>query len=349
MAEPSSSSSSSNMASPGIHPVKVLYKGTMISLGTELRNYIIQMGMFPLANTDAVAGQATVYAQKPDWLDKNSWSQDIGAIFTLLDRLKNDIDYATLSVEIDDSMDATDYRQDKVTYAEYGALLKLKILWDDKFIEFLEKWEYGVTYLHRYKLFPTNEPACGFVVDVAINKLRWVLQNLQNDAKTGKEFLAQESTEKKETEKKETEKKETEKKETEKKETEKKEDQASQVRKPFFRDLLKDIKVQCPGCIGSLLTPLPDVIGRCNKCKLQGYCSVEHQGQDWARHKDRCKAACKIRPGCGNHHNDMLITCRECGCRSTEMSRCGKCEKVSYCSKEAQKSDWKRHRKECCK
>lgn len=40
--------------------------------------------------------------------------------------------------------------------------------------------------------------------------------------------------------------------------------------------------------------------------------------------------------------------CHTCG-KNTKCKKCGKCKEVSYCSKECQKKDWKRHKNECCK
>lgn len=41
--------------------------------------------------------------------------------------------------------------------------------------------------------------------------------------------------------------------------------------------------------------------------------------------------------------------CHKPGCKNISCAKCGKCERVRYCSRECQKKDWKRHKKVCGK
>mmetsp|Transcript_7292 Transcript_7292/g.13828 ORF Transcript_7292/g.13828 Transcript_7292/m.13828 type:complete len:99 (+) Transcript_7292:2-298(+) len=43
----------------------------------------------------------------------------------------------------------------------------------------------------------------------------------------------------------------------------------------------------------------------------------------------------------------LTSECEYCGCSSKRLKLCSKCEKVRYCSRECQVSDYKKHKKEC--
>jgi ankyrin repeat protein len=45
--------------------------------------------------------------------------------------------------------------------------------------------------------------------------------------------------------------------------------------------------------------------------------------------------------------NKMTSECAFCGCSTKRLSKCGKCEKVRYCSRDCQVKDHKNHKKEC--
>ena len=47
--------------------------------------------------------------------------------------------------------------------------------------------------------------------------------------------------------------------------------------------------------------------------------------------------------------SDQVTRCFHCGKQTESMKRCGACLITTYCSRECQKSDWKRHKKDCTK
>jgi len=343
--------------------VKTLFKGTMLALGTERVTWkrLVQMRVFPHGDT------------MPEWVAQIDWS-DSNCIFEVLNGLKNDIDYASMSLEIDGSRSTTGYKWKQVCYkqkpecdgeskskeskgseeccqvdkthpfAEFLKLSRLRILWDDDFIRNLEIWEYCVTFCAKHDLFPPREFS-GYIEDHNISSLRMYFRKDRFDQDEGlAEYFDRDAGMWCDTE-----------------------CSPSMVPKEdplYTRDMLERTVAWCSvcdtntqtalqlyeaaNCDGDVYVPMSTVaMGRCEDCKVIAYCSTACQAIDWPRHKVQCKMFCKLRPGCGN--DDCLVTCVDCGSRSTKMSRCGRCEKVSYCSKIAQITDWKRHRKECWK
>lgn len=80
----------------------------------------------------------------------------------------------------------------------------------------------------------------------------------------------------------------------------------------------------------------------CTKCKRYFYCSKVCQTKDWRRHK---REECEKRRGrygfCGK--------CSREGTSEQPLKACIRCDSFYYCSKDCQKDDWRRHKKECCK
>ncbi|GBC02154.1 hypothetical protein RclHR1_04480018 [Rhizophagus clarus] len=122
----------------------------------------------------------------------------------------------------------------------------------------------------------------------------------------------------------------------------------------------KDVKV-CKRC-GKAST-VEEGGGICSKCKLVFYCSRDCQKEDWKSHKKECKstlstlADVSIAEGNNEIKDNSEIetkknndTCSRCGKTSVvEVGGgiCSKCKLVFYCSRDCQKEDWKRHKKEC--
>lgn len=48
----------------------------------------------------------------------------------------------------------------------------------------------------------------------------------------------------------------------------------------------------------------------------------------------------------GDEERGRDLKCEICG-KSEDIKRCAKCKVVAYCSRECQKSDWKKHKKIC--
>ena len=80
---------------------------------------------------------------------------------------------------------------------------------------------------------------------------------------------------------------------------------------------------------------------RCSRCKDVSYCSKECQTSHWKEHKKDCKTKNESTSA------PVLKECGEDSCKKTSGRNCSRCKMVSYCSKECQKKDWKRHKKNC--
>jgi hypothetical protein len=114
--------------------------------------------------------------------------------------------------------------------------------------------------------------------------------------------------------------------------------------------------------------------GQCAKCKSVFYCSRDCQKEDWKRHKKECDIDPVITVKSTSTLADVSITeddneikdngeikgnetrknedaCKRCGKTGTIEAgggQCAKCKSVFYCSRDCQKEDWKRHKKEDC-
>ncbi|KAK7090338.1 uncharacterized protein [Littorina saxatilis] len=117
-----------------------------------------------------------------------------------------------------------------------------------------------------------------------------------------------------------------------------------------------------------------DTIRRCSACNAIRYCSRDCQKRHWSQHKADCR---KVRhrsqhedrseegasdptaaddrkateealaEGSDHDASSPLLTCKKCGRHAREMKRCGKCEEVTYCSRDCQRGDWTAHKVTC--
>ncbi|CAD7696965.1 unnamed protein product [Ostreobium quekettii] len=125
---------------------------------------------------------------------------------------------------------------------------------------------------------------------------------------------------------------------------------------------------------------------RCPKCDTAFYCSRKCERTDARRHRAECQAIADgegdeggsgeetgtptlggeaaRQPGVEEGHQSKAaaakgssgsgekstvskqLTCHHCGTAGAK-KKCGGCNKTFYCSRECQRQDWKRHRKEC--
>lgn len=118
---------------------------------------------------------------------------------------------------------------------------------------------------------------------------------------------------------------------------------------------------------------------RCSKCKTMGYCSKEHQREDWVLHKSLCKVIAKtnemialslyssytdftnyrlsLRMAWESIMNRKLKpwenfawmfprVCEVCYDKRN-LSDCDKCWCVAYCSEEHKQKHWEKHEKNC--
>jgi hypothetical protein len=81
---------------------------------------------------------------------------------------------------------------------------------------------------------------------------------------------------------------------------------------------------------------------KCSGCNSTAYCSTECQRADWGRHKQTCSFFEKI-----SEEFNSQIFCSACRVVSNNLSTCGNCKVIRYCSKKCQRSNWKMHKTFC--
>ena len=81
---------------------------------------------------------------------------------------------------------------------------------------------------------------------------------------------------------------------------------------------------------------------KCTGCDSTAYCSKECQKEDWKRHKQSCSFLQKN----SQELTNSKMFCSACK-SSDNLSKCGGCKVMHYCSKECQRSDWKIHKSFC--
>jgi len=99
-----------------------------------------------------------------------------------------------------------------------------------------------------------------------------------------------------------------------------------------------------------------------SECAICGeiYCSRECMRKSWKDHNVLSPAKVSEAFGARPAHDatsssashgapsDGLLVCRAENCEASNPNkRCSACTQVGYCSKKCQKSDWRRHKKEC--
>ena len=190
---------------------------------------------------------------------------------------------------------------------ETGKLARLKLLWDDKFMVSLNMWEFCILYCVR----------CG---------IRWEDTGLKYDDHFIGLFnflvgFVPVST---------------------------REPISTVSPRKVLHTLFDNIPIYCGRCADVRTTSAVTMelaIGRCSKCQLTAFCCQSHLEDAWFIHKPFCIEMRHIRPG--RHYDLAHVTCNCCGMRSKRMSKCGRCLKVAYCSKEHQIKDWKKHKAAC--
>jgi len=80
---------------------------------------------------------------------------------------------------------------------------------------------------------------------------------------------------------------------------------------------------------------------RCGRCKSVSYCSKECQTKHWKEHKIDCKPKNEV------SSTEEPKKCGEENCQKAGEMNCSRCKSASYCSKDCQKKDWKRHKNNC--
>ena len=67
--------------------------------------------------------------------------------------------------------------------------------------------------------------------------------------------------------------------------------------------------------------------------------------------KEESKLAEEFQKSCTvskrKYHESAVKLCTNPGCTEAEKFNCGRCERITYCSKQCQRLDWKRHKLTC--
>ena len=89
---------------------------------------------------------------------------------------------------------------------------------------------------------------------------------------------------------------------------------------------------------------------KCARCESESYCSKACQKQHWPEHKAACFTKEEREMQRKVAKETSVYCCSVCQVRRPNRSllkTCALCRRVSYCSTECQKADWKEHKKIC--
>lgn len=129
----------------------------------------------------------------------------------------------------------------------------------------------------------------------------------------------------------------------------------------------------CDFCGRTSDDPKRESYKKCSRCKTAIYCSGTCQQADWDRQKQLCGLPSSVAKdvqdspivqiaGSSTEANQEFASessssvsngeqscanCGSCAPPGKRWPRCSKCQRVSYCSKECQRGDWKIHKLEC--
>jgi hypothetical protein len=104
---------------------------------------------------------------------------------------------------------------------------------------------------------------------------------------------------------------------------------------------------------------------KCGACQAMYFCSVECQRVDWPKHKGECeqmkvaaeaatKAVAAVAAKVAASHTLHVVPCclacsKTSGDGGAALSKCSRCQEVSYCSRACQIKDFSQHKKVCKK